>query len=96
MAVKAAAHLYLHKLPDTYSAEKQLIKSLPRMARASADPQPSQAFLDHLEETQGQVARIDEVVELLNRKLKRIKSAAMGPGGRRQGSDRRNRKGSGA
>lgn len=47
MAVKAAAHLYLHKLPDTYSAEKQLIKSLPRMARASADPQPSQAFLEH-------------------------------------------------
>lgn len=77
MALKAAAHLYLHKLPDTYSAEKQLIKSLPRMARASADPQPSQAFLDHLEETQGQVARIDEVVELLNLKLKRIKCAAM-------------------
>lgn len=47
MAVKAAAQLYLHKLPDTYSAEKQLIKSLPRMARASADPQPSEAFLEH-------------------------------------------------
>ncbi|MFN9473737.1 ferritin-like domain-containing protein [Acidovorax sp.] len=77
MAVKTVADLFLHELSDTYSAEKQMTKSLPKMARASADPQLSQAFLDHLEETQGQVARIDEVVELLNLKLKRIKCAAM-------------------
>jgi ferritin-like metal-binding protein YciE len=54
-----------------------MTKSLPRMARAAADDQLAQAFLDHLEETRGQVERIDEVVELLNLKLKRIKCAAM-------------------
>lgn len=77
MAVKTVADLFLHELSDTYSAEKQMTRSLPRMARAAADEQLSQAFLDHLEETRGQVERIDEIVELLNLKLKRIKCAAM-------------------
>ena len=77
MAVKTVADLFLHELSDTYSAEKQMTRSLPKMARAAADEQLSQAFLDHLEETRGQVERIDEVVELLNLKLKRIKCAAM-------------------
>lgn len=77
MAVKTVADLFIHELSDTYSAEKQMTRSLPKMARASSDPQLAQAFLDHLEETRGQVERIDEVVELLNLKLKRIKCAAM-------------------
>lgn len=77
MPVKTVADLFLHELSDTYSAEKQMTRSLPKMARAASDPQLSQAFLDHLEETRGQVERIDEVVELLNLKLKRIKCAAM-------------------
>lgn len=77
MAVKTVADLFIHELSDTYSAEKQMTRSLPKMARAAADAQLSQAFLDHLEETRGQVERIDQVVELLNLKLKRIKCAAM-------------------
>jgi len=77
MAVKTVADLFVHELSDTYSAEKQMTRSLPKMARAAADAQLSQAFLDHLEETRGQVERIDEIVELLNLKLKRIKCAAM-------------------
>ncbi len=77
MAVKTVADLFLHELSDTYSAEKQMTRSLPKMARAAADEQLAQAFLDHLEETRGQVERIDEIVELLNLKLKRIKCAAM-------------------
>lgn len=77
MAVKTVADLFLHELSDTYSAEKQMTRSLPKMARAAADEQLAQAFLDHLEETRGQVERIDEVVEMLNLKLKRIKCAAM-------------------
>lgn len=77
MAVKTVADLFIHELSDTYSAEKQMTRSLPKMAKASSDPQLAQAFLDHLEETRGQVERIDEVVELLNLKLKRIKCAAM-------------------
>ncbi|KRC21979.1 ferritin-like domain-containing protein [Acidovorax sp. Root217] len=77
MAVKTVEDLFLHELSDTYSAEKQMTRSLPQMARAAADPQLAQAFLDHLEETRGQVERIDEMVEILNLKLKRIKCAAM-------------------
>ncbi|WP_313331444.1 ferritin-like domain-containing protein [Comamonas sp.] len=77
MPVKTVADLFLHELSDTYSAEKQMTRSLPKMARAASDPQLAQAFLDHLEETRGQVERIDHVVELLNLKLKRIKCAAM-------------------
>jgi len=77
MAVKTVADLFLHEISDTYSAEKQMTRSLPRMARAAADPELQQAFVDHLEETRGQVERIDEIVELLGLKLKRIKCAAM-------------------
>ncbi|KQR50125.1 ferritin-like domain-containing protein [Acidovorax sp. Leaf160] len=77
MAIKTVADLLLHELSDTYSAEKQMTKSLPRMARAANDIELAQAFLDHLEETRAQVERIDQVVELLGLKLKRIKCAAM-------------------
>lgn len=77
MAVKTVEDLFLHELSDTYSAEKQMTRSLPHLARAAADGQLAQAFLDHLDETRGQVERIDEIVEILNLKLKRIKCAAM-------------------
>jgi len=77
MAVKTVEDLFLHELSDTYSAEKQMTRSLPHLARAASDGQLAQAFMDHLEETRGQVERIDEIVEILNLKLKRIKCAAM-------------------
>ena len=77
MAIKTAEDLFIHELSDIYSAEKQLTKALPRLARAASDPDLSAAFETHLEETQGQVERIDQVVELLGIRLKRIKCAAM-------------------
>lgn len=77
MSVKTIEELFIHELSDIYSAEKQLTKALPRMARASSSPQLAEAFTSHLEETQGQVERIDEIVELLGIKLKRMKCAAM-------------------
>ncbi len=77
MAVKTVADLFLHELSDTYSAEKQMTRSLPKMARAASDPQLAKAFLDHLDETRGQVERIDKIVELTALRLKRIKCAAM-------------------
>jgi ferritin-like metal-binding protein YciE len=77
MAVKTLNDLFVHSLSDMYSAEKQLTKALPKLARASTNPDLAAAFTAHLEETQGQVARIDEVVEMLDIKLKRIKCAAM-------------------
>ena len=77
MPVKAIKDLFIHELSDTYSAEKQMTRSLPKMARAAADEQLAQAFRDHLEETRGQVERIDQIVEQTGLKLKRIKCAAM-------------------
>lgn len=77
MAVKTIKELFIHELSDTYSAEKQMTRSLPKMARAASDEQLAQAFRDHLEETRGQVERIDQIVEITGLKLKRIKCAAM-------------------
>jgi ferritin-like metal-binding protein YciE len=53
-----------------------MTKSLPKMARAATDPELAQAFEQHLEETQGQVERIDRIAELTGLKLKRIKCVA--------------------
>lgn len=77
MAIKTAEELFVHELSDIYSAEKQLTKALPRLARAAENPDLAAAFETHLEETQGQIERIDQVVEVLGIRLKRIKCAAM-------------------
>lgn len=77
MAVQTLDELFVHALSDIYNAEKQLTKALPKMAKASSNPKLRAAFTAHLGETEGQVERIDQVVELLGLKLKRIKCAAM-------------------
>ncbi len=77
MAVKTLEELFVHELSDIHSAERQISKALPRLARAAENPQLSSAFEAHLEETNGQIERLDRVVELLGLRLKRIKCAAM-------------------
>ncbi|MFJ4144754.1 ferritin-like domain-containing protein [Pseudomonas sp. NPDC089734] len=69
--------LFIHELSDIYSAEKQITKALPRLARASTNPRLAEAFNSHLEETQGQIQRIDQLVEQSEIKLKRVKCIAM-------------------
>jgi len=69
--------LFIHELSDIYSAEKQMSKALPRLAKNSESEQLAAAFEAHLEETLGQIERIDQVVEMLGIKLKRIKCVAM-------------------
>jgi ferritin-like metal-binding protein YciE len=77
VATKTLKDLFIHSLSDIYSAEKQMTKSLPKMARASTNPDLKAAFERHLEETHGQVQRIDQIVEATGVKLKRIKCVAM-------------------
>src|SRR5690606_34378441 len=77
MAVKTIEELFIHELSDIYSAEKQLTKALPRLARAADNEELAEGFRLHLEETQGQIERIDQIVDLLDIRLKRIKCAAM-------------------
>lgn len=53
------------EIKDLYSAEKQLTKAIPKMAKGSNDPALQTAFRDHLKETEGQVARLEEVASML-------------------------------
>lgn len=69
--------LFIHDLSDIYSAEKQLTRALPKLARACSQAALSDVFMTHLEMTRGQIERIDRVVELAGLKLKRIKCVAM-------------------
>lgn len=77
MTAKTLQDLFIHSLSDVYSAEKQLTRALPKLARAATNPELRAAFETHLEETRGQIERIDQLVEGANLKLKRIKCVAM-------------------
>ena len=54
-----------------------MTKALPKLSRASTNTTLSAAFDKHLEETQGQIERIDQIVEICDLKLKRMKCVAM-------------------
>ncbi|WP_367870954.1 ferritin-like domain-containing protein [Luteolibacter sp. Populi] len=57
--------LLVQEIKDLYSAETQLVKALPKMAKAATDPNLKQGFIKHLEETKGHVERLDQVAKLL-------------------------------
>ncbi len=61
---------FLEELRDTYDAEKQLLKALPRLAKAATNPELQQAFENHLEETRGHVDRLERVFENLDEKAR--------------------------
>lgn len=58
----------IDELRDMYSAENQLVKALPKMAKGAKNPELKQLFKDHLEETKGQVLRLREVFEHIGKK----------------------------
>jgi Mn-containing catalase len=58
------------ELRDLLSAESQLVKALPKMARAAGEPKLKQAFQKHLEETKGHVDRLKQAFELLGERPK--------------------------
>jgi ferritin-like metal-binding protein YciE len=58
----------LEELRDLYSAENQLVKALPKLAKVAEDAELEQAFSEHLEETKGQVERLKQVFTLLQEK----------------------------
>jgi ferritin-like metal-binding protein YciE len=61
--------LLVDELKDLYSAENQIIKALPKMAKAASTPELKRAFERHLEETRGQVVRLEEIGKALATKL---------------------------
>lgn len=78
MTIKTLEDLFIHDLSDVYSAEKQITRALPKMARAATDEKLVAAFKQHLEETQGQIERLDQLVEITDGvKIKRMKCHAL-------------------
>lgn len=61
---------FIDELRDTYDAERQLLKALPKLAKASTSPELRAAFESHLEETRGQVVRLEQVFESLDEKVR--------------------------
>ncbi len=61
---------FVDELRDTYDAERQLTKALPRLAKAASSPDLRAAFEAHLEETRGHVARLEDVFEALEEKVR--------------------------
>lgn len=66
MKLETLHDLYVEELKDLYSAEHQLLKALPKMAKAATAPTLAKAFTDHLAETNGHVERLDEIFKKLD------------------------------
>lgn len=63
--MKTLEDLFEHQLKDLYSAESQLIKALPKMAKSTSDDKLKKAFESHLEETKNQKTRLEEICKEL-------------------------------
>lgn len=77
MAVKDLQSLFVHELKDLYSAEKQLTKALPKMAKAAKHGDLKTAFQDHLKETEAQLTRLEKIFEELQTTSRGAKCEAM-------------------
>jgi ferritin-like metal-binding protein YciE len=64
-SVNSLNDLLIEEIKDLYDAEKQLVKALPKMAKAATNPELKQGFTTHLEETKNHVARLEQVFEQL-------------------------------
>ncbi len=69
--------LTLHFMGDIYYAERQILKALPKMARAAQSPELKQAFTHHREETQGQVERLQKAFEALGKRARGVTCEAI-------------------
>lgn len=65
MKVQSLDELYVKKLTDLYDAENQIVGALPKMARAASSPELRDALERHVEQTKGQIKRLDQVFDML-------------------------------
>jgi ferritin-like metal-binding protein YciE len=75
--IKSLQDLFVHELRDLYSAEKQLLKALPKMAKAATHEELKEGFEAHLAQTEEHVSRLDEIFEKLGISSRGEKCAAM-------------------
>jgi ferritin-like metal-binding protein YciE len=77
MSNQSLKKLYVDELKDLYSAENQLIKALPKMAKAASSTELQQGFEKHLKQTEGHVQRLEEIFQALGESPKGKKCVAM-------------------
>jgi ferritin-like metal-binding protein YciE len=77
MALDSLHDLYVDELKDLYNAENQLVKALPKMAKAATNPDLKAAIEEHLEVTRGQVERLERIFKELGVSPKGKKCKAM-------------------
>jgi ferritin-like metal-binding protein YciE len=68
--IQSMGDLFLHVLQDVYYAEKQIIKSLPKMIDSTTNRELKSALKNHLQETENQVARLEQAFELIGERPK--------------------------
>ena len=77
MEMNRLKHLYVEELKDLYSAESQLVKALPKMAKAATSEELRAGFEGHLEQTKGHVARLEKIFKALGESPKGKKCKGM-------------------
>ena len=77
MAVQTMKDLFLHGIQDVYYAEKRIVEALPKIAKAVDSPKLSEALEHHLEETRGQIQRLEKVFENCGEKAKGVECPAI-------------------
>ncbi|MDB6109712.1 MAG: hypothetical protein JWR69_1462 [Pedosphaera sp.] len=75
--INSLAGLFLEEVKDLYSAEKQLTKALPKVAKKASSPELKSALEEHLTQTEGHINRLEEVFRMLGQKPKARPCVAM-------------------
>jgi ferritin-like metal-binding protein YciE len=76
-ALKTLEDLFIHELKDLYSAEQQLIKALPKMAKAASSAHLREGFEEHLEQTKEHAVRLEKILSNLGHGHRGTKCKAM-------------------
>jgi len=77
MGTKTLKDVYVDELRDLYSAEQQLIKALPKMAKAATSEELRKGFEEHLEQTKGHASRLEQILQGLGETVKGKKCKGM-------------------
>ncbi|MGD7070482.1 ferritin-like domain-containing protein [Acetobacter sp. AAB5] len=75
--IKTLDDLFVHTLQDIYYAENQIVKNLPTMVETASDPELKAAFQLHLEETEEQIRRLEQVFQMHSQPVKGVTCQAM-------------------
>jgi ferritin-like metal-binding protein YciE len=77
MKLKTLKDLYIHEIKDLYSAEKQLIRALPKMAKAATNERLAAGFREHLEQTKKHVERLEKILSSNGQTTRGVKCKGM-------------------